>query len=61
VSPLLSYLDEDWTLILEGDLSLGIREFWNDSTSRYKLLRGDAERPLLDPSKLFLSEEKFLS
>ena len=59
VSPLLSYLDEDWTLILEGDLSLGIREFWNDSTSRYKLLRGDAERPLLDPSKLFLSEEKF--
>jgi transcription-repair coupling factor (superfamily II helicase) len=60
VSPLLSYLDEDWTLILEGDLSLGIREFWNDSTSRYKLLRGDAERPLLDPLKLFLSEEKFL-
>ena len=61
VSPLLSYLDNDWSMILEGDLASEIKDFWTDTQSRYRLLRGDPERPLLDPSRLFVSEELFFS
>lgn len=61
VSPLLSYLDNDWSMILVGDLAAEIKDFWKDAESRYRLLRGDPERPLLDPSRLFLSEELFFS
>ena len=61
ISPLLHYLDNDWALILEGNLEAEIREFWNDANSRYRLLRGEVERPLLDPSTLFLREEDFFT
>ena len=61
ISPLLHYLDNDWALILEGNLEAEIREFWNDANSRYRLLRGEVERPLLEPSTLFLREEDFFT
>ena len=61
ISPLLDYLDNDWTLILEGNLESEIREFWNDADSRYRLLRGEVERPLLDPARLFLREAEFFT
>jgi len=61
ISPLLNYLDNDWALILEGNLDSEIREFWSDANSRYRLLRGEVERPLLEPYRLFLSEEEFLT
>ena len=61
VSSLLSYLDQDWSVILAGDLSSEIKDFWSDANSRYRLLRGDPERPILDPSRLFLSEDTFFS
>ncbi|MBT6411727.1 MAG: transcription-repair coupling factor, partial [Betaproteobacteria bacterium] len=61
VSSLLSYLDQDWSVILAGDLASEIKDFWSDANSRYRLLRGDPERPILDPSRLFLSEDIFFS
>src|SRR5262249_56099538 len=33
--------------------------FWEDTESRYRLLRGDRTRPLLPPHALFLQEEEF--
>jgi transcription-repair coupling factor (superfamily II helicase) len=61
ISTLLDYLDNDWALILEGNLESEIREFWNDADSRYRLLRGEVERPLLDPDRLFLREAEFFT
>ena len=58
-SSLIDYLDSDWTVVLDGDLNHEILNFTEDTRARYRLLRGDAERPLLDPSELFMSDEKF--
>ena len=33
--------------------------FWQDTDSRYKLLRGDKARPLLPPNELFLAPDAF--
>ena len=33
--------------------------FWQDTESRYRLLRGDKARPLLPPHELFLPEDAF--
>ena len=37
----------------------GDRRFWQDAASRYNLLRGDPERPLLEPTELFLTVDAF--
>ncbi|MBI2319116.1 MAG: transcription-repair coupling factor, partial [Betaproteobacteria bacterium] len=56
---LLEYLPEQATLALHGDVHGAITEFWRETQSRYRLLRGDSMRPLLPPADLFLSAEEF--
>ena len=36
-----------------------IERFWQDTESRYRLLRGDKARPLLPPTELFLPPDAF--
>ncbi len=36
-----------------------IESFWRDTRSRFDLLRGDRDRPLLPPAELFLSLDQF--
>ena len=36
-----------------------IERFWQDTDSRYKLLRGDKSRPLLPPTEVFLPPDAF--
>ena len=47
------------TLVLHGDVPEAIQAFWRDATSRFKLLGGDADRPLLPPAELFVPAEEF--
>jgi len=56
---LLDYLPEEATIALHHDVHAAIDEFWRDTNSRYQLLRGDRERPLLSPTRLFLTAEQF--
>jgi len=37
------------------------QNFWRDTQSRYKLLRGDKGRPLLPPTELFLEVDVFFA
>jgi transcription-repair coupling factor (superfamily II helicase) len=53
------YLPASTLLCLHHGVSGAIREFWQDTQSRYRLLGGDRTRPLLPPQDLFLSEEQF--
>src|SRR6476659_9563301 len=59
VATLFDYLPKDATLALHGDVSSAATEFWRDATSRYKLLGGDPDRPLLPPAQLFVPAEEF--
>jgi transcription-repair coupling factor (superfamily II helicase) len=48
------YLPPETVVVLQGDLQGQMEAFWRDTRSRYELLRGDRDRPLLAPQELFL-------
>ncbi|OGS75551.1 MAG: transcription-repair coupling factor [Gallionellales bacterium GWA2_60_142] len=56
---LLDYLPSNATLCLHHDIDDAIATFGKDAASRYNLLRGDPQRPLLEPKELFLDAEQF--
>ena len=56
---LFDYLPESILLCLHHDINSEIESFWCDTLSRYKLLRGDTNRPLVPPDNLFLTAEEF--
>ncbi|MBU1360744.1 MAG: DEAD/DEAH box helicase, partial [Gammaproteobacteria bacterium] len=53
------YLGSDATVVLHGDLEPAFQHFWQDTGERYRLVRGDPERPALPPEALFLTAEQF--
>jgi transcription-repair coupling factor (superfamily II helicase) len=59
VATLFDYLPRNATLALHGEVSAAAQEFWRDATSRFKLLGGDPDRPLLPPQQLFVPAEEF--
>ncbi|MDO8813567.1 MAG: transcription-repair coupling factor [Gallionella sp.] len=56
---LFDYLPDNATLCLHHDVDEAIATFGKDAASRYNLLRGDPQRPLLEPKELFLDAERF--
>ncbi|MCZ7564557.1 MAG: transcription-repair coupling factor [Burkholderiales bacterium] len=56
---LFDYLPAGATLALHHDVHAAIEGFWRDTEARYRLLRGDRDRPLLPPAELFLRAEDF--
>jgi transcription-repair coupling factor (superfamily II helicase) len=53
------YLGSRTTLVLHGDIEPAFQRFWQDTQERYRLVRGDPERPALPPESLFLTAEQF--
>ncbi len=47
------------TVVLHGELEPAFQRFWQDTQERYRLLRGDPDRPVLPPEALFLNAEQF--
>ena len=56
---LFDYLPKNATLCLHHEVNGAIAAFARDAASRYNLLRGDPQRPLLEPKELFLDAEQF--
>jgi len=54
---LFDYLPPGTHICLHHAVAEAVRQFWVDTQSRYNLLRGDPDRPLLPPADLFLREE----
>ncbi|MCC7549052.1 MAG: transcription-repair coupling factor [Burkholderiales bacterium] len=57
---LSDYLPGGAVVCTHGDVARAIDDFWRDTRSRYELLRGDRDRPLLPPSDLFLLPDQLL-
>ncbi len=53
------YLGDAATVVLHGELERSFQQFWQDTKDRYRLVRGDPERPALAPETLFLTAEQF--
>ncbi len=58
---LFDYLPQQAVLCLHRDVTVSMKNFWRDTQSRYELLRGDRDRPLLPPQELFLSVDRFFA
>ena len=56
---LLDYLPKNATLCLHHNVDDAIATFGKDAASRYNLLRGDPQRPLLETKELFMDGEQF--
>jgi transcription-repair coupling factor (superfamily II helicase) len=56
---LFDYLPKDATLVVHGPVAAAAEAFWKDLKSRYDLLKGDRDRPLLEPRELYLPVEDF--
>jgi len=59
LASIFDYLPEDATLVLHRDVAGAIQAFWQDAQSRFRMLGGDPDRPLLPPAELFLPAEEF--
>jgi transcription-repair coupling factor (superfamily II helicase) len=58
---IFDYLPAATHICLHHAIADAVRQFWTDTQSRYNLLRGDADRPLLPPADLFLREDEFFA
>jgi transcription-repair coupling factor (superfamily II helicase) len=59
VATIFDYLPKNAALARHGDVPAAVDAFWRDAASRYRLLGGERERPLLPPEKIFLPAEEF--
>ncbi len=55
------YVGPNATVVLHGDLEPAFHRFWQDTKDRYRLVRGDPDRPALAPEALFLTTEQFFA
>ncbi|MCC7079366.1 MAG: transcription-repair coupling factor [Burkholderiales bacterium] len=55
---LTDYIPPDTLIGLHGDIGAAIARFWEDTHARHKLMRGDPDRPLLEPAELFLAQDE---
>ena len=52
------YLPENTGIFLHGDVAAHADDFWRDTQSRFELMRGDKDRPLLPPKDIFLAVDE---
>ncbi len=55
------YLPPHTPVLLHQDVAAAIGTFWEDTQSRYNLLKGDLSRPVAAPRMLFLRDEDFFT
>ncbi|MBP8119833.1 MAG: transcription-repair coupling factor [Burkholderiales bacterium] len=55
------YLPPATRVFVHGDVSARAEEFWLDTKSRYDLMRGDKDHPLLPPADIFLPVDELFS
>jgi transcription-repair coupling factor (superfamily II helicase) len=56
---LFDYLPANAALARLGDVPAAVEAFWREARSRYRLMGGDPDRPLLPPERVFLPAEEF--
>jgi len=56
---IFDYLPANAHICLHHNVDQAAQDFWRDTQSRYNLLRGDKDRPLMPPQDLFLTVEDF--
>lgn len=58
---LFDYLPDNTLTVCYGDIEHSLGSFWQEINNRWEQRRGDVQRPILKPQKLFLAKEEFYS
>lgn len=58
---LFDYIPVHSTICLHHNVEVAAQNFWQDTEARYRLLRGERDRPLLPPASLFLTVDQFFA
>jgi transcription-repair coupling factor (superfamily II helicase) len=58
---IFDYLPRTTLLCLHHEIHPAVENFWRDTQSRFQLLRGDSDHPLLPPGELFVTTEAFFA
>jgi transcription-repair coupling factor (superfamily II helicase) len=58
---LFDYVPQGANWVLHGEVPAAAEGFWKDLKGRYDLLRGDRDRPLLEPRELYQPVEDFFA
>jgi transcription-repair coupling factor (superfamily II helicase) len=58
---IFDYLSPQTCVVLLGDSSAMIQNFWRDAQARFNLLNGNKSRPILAPTDLFLTHDAFFA
>ncbi len=58
---LFDYVPAHATWAVHGDVAEAAEAFWKDLKSRHELLRGDRDRPLLEPRELYVPVEELFA
>ncbi|HEX5092271.1 MAG TPA: CarD family transcriptional regulator, partial [Burkholderiales bacterium] len=56
---LFDYLPANTAWARLGDVPAAVDAFWREASSRYRLMGGDPDRPLLPPERVFVPAEEF--
>jgi transcription-repair coupling factor (superfamily II helicase) len=59
LATVFDYLPQNATLVFHHDVSGAVQAFWQDAQSRFRMMGGDPDRPLLPPAQLFMPAEEF--
>ena len=60
-SSIFDYLSEKSEIFLVGDVADSLTKHYEEFSSRYRFLKHDSERPVLEPSKISLPNEEWFS
>jgi transcription-repair coupling factor (superfamily II helicase) len=55
------YLPANTQVFVHGDVTARAADFWSDTKSRYELMRGDKDHPLLPPGDIFLPVDEMFA
>jgi len=58
-SKLTEHLPSNAMVCLHGGVEAAVTAFWKETESRFRLLQGDRDRPLLPPAQIFMPVDEF--
>jgi len=58
---IFSYLGEQATLVLHGEVDAALAHFWTDTRERHRFVSADIDRPVLAPEDIFQRSDEFFA
>lgn len=58
---IFDYIDDSALWVIHNDIQTSANKLWQDISSRYTMLKGDPDRPVLSPQQLYLMPDELMA